>query len=119
MVEKAGQSEGSLFLVARIVFFTIIIFVAILAVDVVVLWLLNWDTGTWLTLLWWEGLVMAFFGGGAGWRWRESPEPVFTPTGKLLTKVKLKYRYPWVWVSLGMAGLMLIVLAGYLGLQDY
>jgi hypothetical protein len=119
MVDKAGQSTGSLFLVARIVFSTIIIFVAVLAVDVVELWLHNLDMGTWLTLLWWEGVVMAFLGGGAGWWWRENPEPVFTPTGKLLTKVKLKFRYPWFWVSLGVAGLMLIVLAGYLGLQYY
>lgn len=119
MVDKASQSKGPLFWVARMVVFTVIIFVAILTVDVAVLWLLNLDMGTWLTLLWWEGVAMAFFGGGAGWWWRESPEPVYTPTGKLLTKVKLKYRYPWFWVSLGMAGLMLIVLAGYLGLQHY
>jgi len=101
--------------VAKIAIFTIIIFLAVLTVDVVALWLLNLDAGTLLTLLWWEGVVMAFFGGVGGWR--ESPEPIFTPTGELLTKVKWKYRYPWFWISLGMAGLMLIILAGYIGLH--
>ena len=102
-------------MVAKIAIFTIIIFLAVLTVDVVALWLLNLDAGTLLTLLWWEGVVMAFFGGVGGWR--ESPEPIFTPTGELLTKVKWKYRYPWFWISLGMAGLMLIILAGYIGLH--
>ncbi len=118
MAGKASRSENPLVLAARILLFTISIFAAILVVDVVLLLLLSLDTGTWLTLLWCEGVIMAFFG-GAGWWWGESPEPVFTPTGKLLTKVKLRYRYPWFWVSLGMAGLMLIILAGYLGLQYY
>jgi hypothetical protein len=115
MADKAGQSESLLVFVARIVIFTVIMFASILAIDVFLLWLLNLDVSTWLTLLFWEGIIMAFFGGAAGWR--ESPEPVFTPMGKPLTTVKLKYRYPWFWVSLGMAGFLLILLSAYIGLQ--
>lgn len=115
IANKAVPSEGVLVFVVRIVLFTIIMFASILAIDVLLLWLLDLDESTWLTLLFWEGVIMAFFGGAVGWR--EGPEPIFTPLGKPLTTVKWKYRYPWFWVSLGMAGFLLILLSAYIGLQ--
>ena len=118
MVYKTTPSESLLVYVARIVIFTIIIFVAVLAVDVVILWLLSLDVDTWLMLLWWEGVAMAFFG-GAGW-WRgDKPLPISRLSDKRIYKLKVKFQYPWFWVSLGMAGFMLIILAVYLYLQFY
>lgn len=115
VANKSVPSEGALVFVARIVFFTIVIFAAVLAVDVLLLWLLDLDANTWLTFLFWEGVIMAIFGGGVGWR--EAPEPVYTPSGKPLTTVRLKFRYPWFWISLGMAGFILVILSAYIGLQ--
>jgi hypothetical protein len=115
IANKAVPSEGMLVFVARIVISTIIIFASVLAIDALLLWLLDLDVNAWLTLLFWEGVIMAIFGGGVGWR--EGPKPIFTPLGKPLTTVKLKYRYPWFWVSLGLAGFLLILLSAYVGLQ--
>ena len=112
---KAVLTESVLAFVARIVVSTIIIFTSFLAIDVSLFWLLDLDGNTWLTLLFWEGVAMAFLGGGVGWR--EAPELVFTPTGKPLATIKWKSRYPWFWISFGMAGFLLILLSAYIGLQ--
>jgi len=118
MVNEVTPSESPLVYVARIIIFTTIIFVAVLAVNVVILWLLILDLDTWLMLLWYEGVAMAFFG-GAGW-WRgDKPRPIPRLSGKRMYKLKVKFQYPWFWVSLGMAGFMLVILGAYLYLQFY
>jgi hypothetical protein len=119
MVDKTTPSESLLVHVARTIVFTIIIFVAVLAVDAVVLWLLNllWNTDLWIMLLWWEGIAMAFLG-GAAWQFMHAygaersyflPKPMRTK----LYRIKLKVQHPWFCFSLAMAGLMLI-LVGFL-----
>ena len=119
MVEQGVPSESLLVYVAKIIIFAIIMFVAILGVDAFVLWLfkLLWNVDIWLTLLFLEGLVMAFFGVGSGTGQRDRPVYVYSPMGKLLAKVEVKFKYPWFWVSVGMTGVALWVLAAYLFLH--
>jgi len=113
MVDKTTPSESLLVHVARTIVFTIIIFVAVLAVDAVVLWLLNllWNTDLWIMLLWWEGIAMAFIG-GAAWQYMHAyaaerflPKPMRTK----LYRIKPKVHHPWFCFCLAVAGLMLIL----------
>jgi len=115
IVDKATLSEtllDSLRLVASIVVYVFIIAVAVLAVDAVALLLLNlWNVDTWRTLLWWEGVVMAFLGGAAGLYHRRAPVPWPTPMGTRLYRIIWAVRKPVFWASVGIAGLMLSIFA--------
>lgn len=116
IADKAGLSETLLDILAyitRMVIFMTLIAVIVLSFDAVVLLSLSlWDVNTWLTLLWWEGVVMMLFGAAGCWLGgRERPYPFSTPMGKKLYRIKLKVQYPWFWVSLGLAGLVLIIVA--------
>jgi len=123
MVEKATLWEtllNSLIFGVLLVFHAIIAVVAVLAVDVVALWLFNLltDVNTWLTLLFVEGAIMmalsvASYSTGSG--------PAFSPwpNAPLPRRFRVKYRYPRLWVTLGIAGLVLIILSAYLGLHYY
>jgi hypothetical protein len=119
MVDKTTPSESLLVHVARTIVFTIIIFVAVLAVDAVVLWLLNllWNTDLLTMLLWWEGIAMTFLGGAAWQRihayGREARISLPKPMETKLYRIKLKVQHPWFCFSLVVAGLMLI-LVGFL-----
>jgi len=114
IVDKTTLSEtllDSLRLVASIAVYGFIMAVAVLAVDAVALSLLNlWNVDTWLTLLWGEGVVMAFLGGTAGLYHRRAPVPWPTPMGTRLYRIKWAVRNPLFWASVGIAGLMLIIL---------
>ena len=102
----------SLLFVATMVAYAFIMAVAVLAVDAVVLSLLNlWNVDTWLTLLWCEGVVMAGLGGVAGLTHRRAPVPWPTPMGTRLYRIKWAVRKPLFWASFGIAGLMLIISA--------
>jgi len=117
MAYKVTLSESLIFVV-RIALFTVIVTAAVLAVDVAVLWLLGLqtDVGVWITLLLLEGVIMAFLGAadlasGFGGRfesiWRR---PSHHP------KTRVRYMHPWFWLSVGIAGIVLFSLSGYLGL---
>jgi hypothetical protein len=117
MVDKTTPSESLLVHVARIIVFAIIIFVAVLAVDAFVLWLLNlvWNTDLWIILMWWEGIAMAFLG-SAVWQYVHVYVPPWAlpkPISTKLYRIKLKVQHPSFWLSVAMAGLMLI-LVGFL-----
>lgn len=102
----------SLHFVARMVVYVFIIAVAVLAVDAVALSLLNlWNMDTWQTLLWCEGVVMAFLGGTAGLYHSRAPAPWPTPMGTRLYRIMWAVRKPLLWASVGIAGLMLILFA--------
>jgi hypothetical protein len=117
VIDKATLSEtlldSSLF-IATMFIYAFIMGVIVLAVDAVVLLLLNlWNAYTWLSLLWVEGFIMAFVGGTAGLYHRKAPVPWATPMGTHLHRIKWAVRYPLFWTSFGIAGLMLI-LVGFL-----
>ncbi len=107
--------------VAGIIAATAIAIGVVLAVDAVVLLLINqWKVDKWLLLLSYEGLAMAVVG-SAGW-WRvggQRPEFWSIPSGKRLYRIRVSFKQPWFWVSLGMAGFMLFILSAYLYLQLY
>jgi len=121
MFNMAARAERLLAFVARMIISAIIIFLAILAVDVVALRLLSlpMDVETWVTLLFWEGLVMIAFGVGvwgggqlkwgptAGWR---SPRTY---------RIWVRLRYVDFWTSVALAGLLLFILSLYLISQHY
>ncbi|UCC33917.1 MAG: hypothetical protein JSW53_02635 [Candidatus Bathyarchaeota archaeon] len=118
MVDKTTPPESLLkytvTYVARIIVWFLIILGVVLAVDALILLLLNrlTDVETWLQVLFYEGLVLALFGGGAWMRGGgERPLPVTIPSGKQVYKVKVKFKYPWFWASVGIAGIALWVLA--------
>ena len=116
MVDKATLLEtvwGSLLFVAMMTVYAFIMAVAVLAVDAVVLLLLNlWNVDTWFTLLWCEGVVMAFLGGVAGLHHKGAPYPWATPMGTRLYRIKWAVRKPLFWASIGIAGLILILVGG-------
>ena len=95
---------------------------AILAVDVVALWLLGlpMDVETWVTLLFWEGLVMIAFGvgvwGGGQIAWR--PTAGWRSSRTYCIWVKLRYVDFWI-QSVAVAGLLLFILNLYLISQHY
>jgi len=122
IADKATLSETLLDIlayIARIAIYMSIMVGAVLAVDVVALWMLNllMDMNAFYTLLFIEGLIMIFFGGVAGMSHHQAPQPWATPMGTRLYWIKRWVRYPWFWVSLGMAGIALWVLATYLFLH--
>lgn len=129
MVDKATLLEillGSLIFVARIVFYTVIVVVAVLAVDVVALWLLNLltDLNTWLSLLFFESIIMMAFGVGVFWlgHFLAAGEHIFTPIGwkrPTIYPASLTPRYPWFWFSVLMAGFVLFILFVLLGYMFY
>jgi hypothetical protein len=118
VIDKATLSEtlldSSLF-VARLFIYAFIMGVIVLAVDVVVLLLLNlWNVHTWLNLLLVEGSIMASVGGTAGLYNRfPAPIPTVKGPGTHLYKKRRAVKRLWFWVSFGIAGLMLI-LVGFL-----
>jgi len=127
MISKATRSEtlsetllSAVAYIARIMAFAGITTAVVLVVDAVALRLLNlsWNLDTRLDLLFWEGLVTVMFG-ATGWWWGEQPYHFTTPTGSKTYKIETKYRYPWFWVSVGIAGILLWVLATYLFLHYY
>lgn len=102
----------SLLFVVMMVVYAFIVAMAVLAGDTVVLLLLNlWNLETLQTLLWLEGVVMAFFGGFAGLYHRKAPVFWTSPLGRRLYRIAWAVRKPFFWASFGLAGLMLIISA--------
>ncbi len=118
MVNEATFSEillDSFLFVAMMVAYAFVIALAVLAVDAVVLLLLNlWSVDTWLTLLLLEGVVMGLLGGVAGLLHHGAPVPWATPMGTRLYRIEWAVRKPLFWASVGIAGLMLIVFAYFI-----
>ena len=117
VIDKATLSEtllDSFLFVAMMFIYAFIMGVAVIAVDTVVLLLLNlWNVDTWLSFLWVEGVIMGFIGGAAGFYHRKAPVPWATPMSTRLYRIKWAIRKPLFWASFGIAGLMLI-LVGFL-----
>lgn len=121
MVSIVAPAESILAFVARIIISAIIIFLAILAVDVVAFWLLKLplDVEIWITLLFWEGVVMIAFGvagwGGGQVKWG----PTVGWRRPRTYRIWVRLRYPDFGTSVTLAGLLLFILSLYLISQHY
>ncbi len=96
-----------LILVARIAVFTVLVIAPVIAVDVVALWFLNLVTNvnTLLALLLCESVVLMFLAYSGAWQ--------RAPRGDgLLSRTDF-------WISVGVAGVILLLLAVYLASQYY
>jgi len=114
IVDKATVSQtlsGSLLLVATMIGYAFILGMTVFTVDAVVLLLLQLNLETLQILLWWEGVVMAFFGGVAGLYHRKTPSLWATPLGRRLYRIDRAVRKPLFWASFGLAGFILIISA--------
>ena len=115
VISKAAPSETLLdpfLFAATMVAYAFIVAVVVLAIDAVVLLLLDlWNAHTWLNLLWWEGIALASIGAVAGYYHREAPVPWATPMGTRLYRIKWAVRKPLFWASFGIAGLILLLIA--------
>ena len=113
VIQKQTLSKtllSSLLFVAMMFIYAFIMTVAVLAVDAVVLLLLNlWNAATWLNLLGVEGIIMALIGGSAGLYHRKAGVPWPTPLGTRLYIIKWAVQHPLIWASVGIAGLMLML----------
>ena len=118
MVGKATLLEtllDSLLFVAMMIAYAFIMAVAVLAIDAVVLSLLNlWNVDTWGTLLLLEGGVMAGLGGVAGLTHRKRPGLWTTPLGRRLYRIDWAVRKPLFWASFGIAGFILVISAYFI-----
>ena len=106
---------NSLVDVVLLILYAVIMVIVVLAVDSFALLLLNLqtDAGTWVTLLISEALVMMAFG-VAGWGFREFEH---IPVGWKETRIihlRLTPRQPGFWLSMGIAGVILIIICTYL-----
>jgi len=121
MVSIVAPAESILAFVARIIISAIIIFLAILAVDVVAFWLLKLplDVEIWITLLFWEGVVMIAFGvagwGGGQVNWG----PTAGWRSPCTYRIWVRLGYVDFWTSVALAGLSLFILSLYLISQHY
>jgi hypothetical protein len=114
IVDKTTVSKtlsGSLLLVTTMIGYAFVLGMTVFAVDAVVLLLLNLSLETLPILLWWEGIVMASFGGVAGLTHRKTPDLWATPLGRRLYRIDRAVRKPLFWASFGMAGFILIISA--------
>ena len=105
---------NSLIDVALLILYAVIMVIVVLAADWFALSLLNLQTdiGTWVTLLISEAFVMLLFG-AAGWGFREFEH---IPVGWKDTRIihlRFTPRYPWFWLSVGIAGVILIIICTY------
>lgn len=101
--------------VALLILYAVIMVAVVLAADSFALLLLNLptDIGTWITLLISEAFVMLLFG-VAGWGFREFEH---IPVGWKDTRIihlRLTPRQPGFWLSMGIAGVILIIICAYL-----
>ncbi len=106
---------NSLVDVALLILYAVIMVVVVLAADWSALLLLNLqtDVGTWVTLLISEALVMMALG-VAGWGFREFEHiPVGWKDTRMI-HLRLTPRHPGFWLSMGMAGVVLIIICAYL-----
>jgi len=103
--------------VGKMFLWAAVVFVIVLAIDVVILGVFNLlaDLGAWYILLFIEGLVMMAL--GAGGVWHEHPAYWTSPLGERLYRVEVKFQWPWFWASVGMAGFALWLLIAYLYLH--
>ena len=106
---------NSLIDVALLILYAVIMVIVVLAADWFALLLLNLqtDVGTWVTLLISEAFVMLLFG-AAGWGFKEFEH---IPVGWKETRIihlRFTPRYPWFWLSVGIAGVVLIIICAYL-----
>jgi len=100
----------SFLFVTRMFIYALIMGVTVLAVDAVVLLLLNlWNVNTWLVFLWAEGVIMMWIGGAAGAYHHDAPFPWTTPMGTRLYRIRFAVQNLQFWISLGIAGFMLIM----------
>ncbi len=106
---------NSLIDVALLILYAVIMVIVVLAADWFALLLLNiqTDVGTWVTLLISEAFVMMALG-AAGWGFKEFEH---IPVGWKETRIihlRFTPRYPWFWLSVGIAGVVLIIICAYL-----
>ena len=111
---------SSLIDVTLLILYAVIMVIVVLAVDSFALLLLNLqiDVGTWVTLLISEAFGMLLFG-VAGWGFREFEH---IPVGWKETRIihlRFTPRYPWFWLSMGIAGVILIIICAYLAAMFY
>ena len=101
--------------VALLILYAVIMVIVILAADSFALLLLNLqtDTGTWITLLISEALVMLIFG-VAGWGFREFEHIPIGWKDTRIIHLRFAPRQPWFWLSMGIAGVILIIICAYL-----
>jgi hypothetical protein len=100
--------------------YTVIFVVVVLVGDSVALLLLDsqTDAGAWTTLLFSEAIVMMALG-AAGWGVKEFQH---IPVGWKETRIihlRLTPRHPWFWLSIGMAGVVMIIICAYLVTRFY
>lgn len=103
-----------------LILYTVIFVVVILIVDSVALLLLNLqtDVGTWVTLLMSEAFILMLFG-VAGWGVQEFQYRAIGWEEVRIIHLRLTPRHPWFWLSLGMAGVVLIIICAYLVTKLY
>lgn len=96
-----------LILVARIAVFTVLVIAPVIAVDVVALWFLNLvtDVSTLLALLLCESGVLMFLAQCGAWQARPRGDGLLSHTD--------------FWISVGVAGVILLLLTVYVALQYY
>jgi hypothetical protein len=119
MSDRSSLSDSAVDIL-WLILYTVTFVVVVLVVDSLALLLLNLqtDVGTWVPLLMSEAFIMMLFG-VAGWGVKEFQH---IPVGWRETHIihlRLTPRHPWFWLSLGMAGVVLIIICAYLVARFY